>query len=1072
MLNSRLFFFVIGWFLSLSSLSVKAGISENNISNFEVAHVTPITLTSDESQLIAVNTPNASIELYSIISGQLEFIKSVKVGIDPVSVRLRNNSEAWVVNNTSDSISIVDLNSAVVTNTLFACDEPGDVVFAGDHQEAFVSCAGSEEIVVFDAVNPTKIKRRIHILGEQPRAMAVSPDGSKIYLGIFESGNGTTILSSKNNSVETNIGNNPDGPYGGQIPFPNDGDQFNPPLNPANPAPSSLTSIIVKRTSDGRWLDDNNGDWTNMVTQGWGDRDRIAGWDLIDRDVAVIDVNSNDVSYVGGMLNIVMGLAVNPQTGRISVVGTEALNQIRFEPVLNGKFIQVLTGSFDPGGATSISDLNSHLTYSEATLPVSEREKSIGDPRGIAWTADGKKAFVTGMGSNNVIVINEQGQRVGRRPTIEVGEGPTGIIIADNLHKAFVLNRFEASISTIDLDEELEVARMPLSVDPTPEVIKLGRPMLYDTHRFSGTGHTSCASCHVDGKTDRLAWDLGDPAAEMNTVAGITHHPMKGPMLTQTFVDTMQSAFLHWRGDKPTLGHFASTYKNLQGDDEPGSDEEMAAMKDFLSTLRTPPNPYRNLDNSYPTYLELRGPNGTVLRTGNAVAGAKLFEDNCRSCHEGHTGRGQTFHETIFSGGQHLTPPRWQNFYKRDGLWFRDAQASTSGFGFQQDGTFDSTHNQTRPDDLMAFMYAFNGSFPYTPSNIDEHSISFDAHAAVGRQVTLNNTTRTSSTLDQLESIASDGDIELTAHACINGRLTGMLFDGVDTFQTDRLQLRYSLSTIKNMAAMTPVTFTAVRTNTGHQFALDQDSDDVLDGDSTTSTQQCSGGAIIDIDSDGVFDDADAFPNDPTETVDSDGDGVGDNSDPFPNDPTRPLKDSDHDGVADKVDLYPNDANRSTGIWREMFTGIDGVSVESLTTAANFPNNPSEVQQLNLFEGPTDIADYYGSRIHGIFYAPETGRYIFWVSGDDGVQLNLSTDSSSANKREIASVPGWTSPRQWDKFTEQQSVPINLVAGEAYYVEALHKEGYGKDNLTVAWQRPSNSAIEVIADEHFIIRID
>ena len=34
-------------------------------------------------------------------------------------------------------------------------------------------------------------------------------------------------------------------------------------------------------------------------------------------------------------------------------------------------------------------------------------------------------------------------------------------------------------------------------------------------------------------------------------------------------------------------------------------------------------------------------------------------------------------------------------------------------------------------------------------------------------------------------------------------------------------------------------------------------------------------------------DNADAFPNDATETVDSDGDGVGDNADAFPNDGNR-----------------------------------------------------------------------------------------------------------------------------------------------------------------------------------------
>jgi hypothetical protein len=46
---------------------------------------------------------------------------------------------------------------------------------------------------------------------------------------------------------------------------------------------------------------------------------------------------------------------------------------------------------------------------------------------------------------------------------------------------------------------------------------------------------------------------------------------------------------------------------------------------------------------------------------------------------------------------------------------------------------------------------------------------------------------------------------------------------------------------------------------------------------------------IIDTDGDGVPDDEDAFPNDPTETADSDSDGFGDNSDEFPNSITDPT---------------------------------------------------------------------------------------------------------------------------------------------------------------------------------------
>ena len=62
----------------------------------------------------------------------------------------------------------------------------------------------------------------------------------------------------------------------------------------------------------------------------------------------------------------------------------------------------------------------------------------------------------------------------------------------------------------------------------------------------------------------------------------------------------------------------------------------------------------------------------------------------------------------------------------------------------------------------------------------------------------------------------------------------------------------------------------------------------------------------VDTDNDGVSDDLDAFPLDPTETVDSDSDGIGDNSDQFPNDPNEWL-DTDGDGVGNNAD--PDDDN-------------------------------------------------------------------------------------------------------------------------------------------------------------------
>jgi hypothetical protein len=142
-------------------------------------------------------------------------------------------------------------------------------------------------------------------------------------------------------------------------------------------------------------------------------------------------------------------------------------------------------------------------------------------------------------------------------------------------------------------------------------------------------------------------------------------------------------------------------------------------------------------------------------------------------------------------------------------------------------------------------------------------------------------------------------------------------------------------------------------------------------------------------------------------------------------------------------------------ILREVFSGIGGNSLADLTNSPAFPNSPTSTNFVtDLFEAPTDVEESYGQRMHGYIVPPTTGSYTFWISSDDEGALYLSTDENPVRSRLIANVPGWTGSRQWGNYAEQQSAPITLQAGKAYYVAALMKEGGGGDNLAVRWVRP------------------
>src|SRR5205814_5002367 len=79
--------------------------------HFESSHVHPAALTPDGSKLLVVNTPDGRLSVFDVTGTAPRRIAEIPVGLEPVSVAARTNGEAWVVNNLSDDVSIVDLGT-------------------------------------------------------------------------------------------------------------------------------------------------------------------------------------------------------------------------------------------------------------------------------------------------------------------------------------------------------------------------------------------------------------------------------------------------------------------------------------------------------------------------------------------------------------------------------------------------------------------------------------------------------------------------------------------------------------------------------------------------------------------------------------------------------------------------------------------------------------------------------------------------------------------------------------------------------------------------------------------------
>src|SRR5262245_13070023 len=119
--------------------------------HFESSHVHPLAMTPDGTRLLVVNTPDNRLSVFDLTGATPVRIAEIPVGLEPVSVAARNNGEAWVVNNLSDDVSIVDLTTLHTRATLRVGDEPNDVVFAGT--KAYVSVSQEDAVKAYDPAN-------------------------------------------------------------------------------------------------------------------------------------------------------------------------------------------------------------------------------------------------------------------------------------------------------------------------------------------------------------------------------------------------------------------------------------------------------------------------------------------------------------------------------------------------------------------------------------------------------------------------------------------------------------------------------------------------------------------------------------------------------------------------------------------------------------------------------------------------------------------------------------------------------------------------------------------------------
>jgi DNA-binding beta-propeller fold protein YncE len=842
--------------------SVTADAAPTSVVVFESGPVRPLALSADGQRLYVVNAPANCLEIYTVDNDVLRLASSVSVGIDPVAVAERNANEVWVINHLSDSVSVVRLDGTPrVLRTLLVGDEPRDIVFAGRNRErAFITAAnrgqnrpgfssatlttpaiGRADVWIFDAgqLDESLNGGPITILtlpADIPRALAVSVDGRTVYAAAFMSGNRTTVLHPDAiNTPKPGLSTSADG-----IQAPRTG--------------------LIVRYDGTAWRDESLTDWSNRIK-----------FTLPDEDVFAIDAIAATpavTTRISGVGTTLFNMAVSPVDGRLFVSNTEAINEVRFEGsgrrgnrTLRGRFSESRVSVITPtSGAVTSVHLNRHVDFGlpqGASLSAAEKDRSLAQPTAMVFTAGGDTLFTAAFGSAKIAALPVSSLIAGTYVPdasrhIEVPAGPAGLALNSSGTRLFVYSRIAHAVSVIDLGNR-QVLSSRMLFSPESTAVKDGRRFLYDANLSSANGTVSCASCHVFGDLDHLAWDLGNPdeqtRANPNAYLPLSprttprFHPLKGPMTTQTLRGMRNHGPLHWRGDRTgsirsvvrgvtetleeaAFKEFNGTFVALLGRETALTPTQIQSFTDFAMQLIPPPNPVRAIDNSL-TPDEQAGRN-IYMNLPSTLLGS------CDNCHRLRPDEGRFGSNGLmnFEGGriaEDFKAPQLRNMYTKVGMFgFSGGNESATGaqirgFGFGHEGALDTLENFLR--DPVFF-------FP-PPADISRRQVvsfvlAFDSDMlpVVGQQITWRpgsgESIENRLTLLRNQALASNSrrSCDLVARITLDGTAISALLQADGSWLLRGGQTRTDAQLRELATVVQPLTFTCLPPGTGRRSAL------------------------------------------------------------------------------------------------------------------------------------------------------------------------------------------------------------------------------------------------------------
>jgi YVTN family beta-propeller protein len=444
--------------------------------------------------------------------------------------------ERWLIsaNQTSGTISVVDLKSGSVTSELPCGLRPSAVVLTPDGKRLLASATFSHELTAYDLDGSGQLKEaRRRWLGFEPRGIVIDTAGKLAYVALTTA-HAVAVISTDTLEVQARI---PVGRWPRYMALSPDG-----------------KTLAVGCNGDGAMA---------FVDVEQRKMLRLEKFEGLNQGQVEF---SPDGKYVFTPYVYHFGSGPTERTIKLGWVITSRIARIRV------------------GEAKRVS-----------SLYLDTQGLAVSDPFGMAFSPDKQWLVCAASGTHELLVfkndqlpflgfasrflideeLRQDSTRYGR---IALGGRPMFVRFGKDNRTVYVTNYLLNAVQVVDIHDRKVVRTIPLGSAKEESLARKGEAIFFDGVRGFDQWY-SCASCHYDGHSNGIAMDttndgrLGNP----KNVPSLRYVAHTGPWTWHGWQKSLHAA-MRKSMDESMLG-------------KPMKDDDVNALVTYLGTLEAPPNP-------------------------------------------------------------------------------------------------------------------------------------------------------------------------------------------------------------------------------------------------------------------------------------------------------------------------------------------------------------------------------------------------------------------------------------------------------------------------------------------------